>query len=59
MLSIWSADGKTRSVSIYSNSNQHHAGISLIAWNSTGKRLISGDKARITTSYSSFLDCSN
>jgi hypothetical protein len=44
MISTWAADGKTRSVAIYSNSNQHHTAITLIRWSSNGKRLITGDK---------------
>ena len=44
MVSCWTVDGKTRPASSFSNSNQHKDAITVLKWNSTGKRLVTGDK---------------
>eukprot|EP01035_Chromulina_nebulosa_P031271 gene31271-41668_t len=44
MISSWLVDGKSRAVSTYSNSSQHNSPITMMKWNATGKRLITGDK---------------
>merc|ERR1711871_1469474 len=44
MVSCWQVDGITRPSSTFSNTSQHHSAITMMKWNPTGKKLITGDK---------------
>lgn len=44
MVSCWIVDGRSRPVSTFSNVSQHNAAITVIKWNPSGKRIITGDK---------------
>ena len=47
MISIILVDGKNRPTTVYSNRDQHHSSISVLKWNPSGKRLVSGDKVML------------
>ena len=51
MISCWLVDGRNRPTSIFSNNSQHNASISILRWNIHGKRLITGDKVRLTETF--------
>lgn len=44
MVSCWHVDGKTRPTSTFSGTSQHNSEITILKWNPTGKRVITGDK---------------
>lgn len=44
LLNVMFVDGKARPVTTYSNRDQHHTGITVMKWNPSGKRLVTGDK---------------
>ncbi len=45
-ISCWIVDGKSRPSSTFSNSSQHSAAITVLKWNPSGKRVITGDKVK-------------
>jgi WD40 repeat protein len=46
MVSCWSVDGKTKPSSTFSNNVQHTSTITVLKWNPSGKRLVTGDKVQ-------------
>jgi WD40 repeat protein len=46
MVSCWSVDGKTKPSSTFSNNVQHTSTITVLKWNPSGKRLVTGDKVK-------------
>lgn len=44
LLTVMFVDGKSRPVTSYSNRDQHHSPITVVKWNPSGKRLVTGDK---------------
>jgi len=41
-ISCWVVDGVTRPASTFSNASQHNAAITMLKWNPSGKKLITG-----------------
>jgi WD40 repeat protein len=46
MISCWTVDGKNKPASTFTNNVQHTSTITVLKWNPTGKRLVTGDKVR-------------
>ena len=44
MVSCWTVDGKNKPTSTFSNNVQHSTTITVLKWNPSGKRLVTGDK---------------
>jgi len=44
MVSCWIVDGRSKPVSTFSNASQHSCAITIVKWNPSGKRVITGDK---------------
>lgn len=42
MISVWMVDGTTRPSSTFSNTSQHNGAITMVKWNPSGKKLITG-----------------
>jgi WD40 repeat protein len=58
MVSTWTVDGKNKPTSTFTNNVQHNSTITVLKWNPSGKRLVTGDKASTTILFSaSPTDC--
>jgi WD40 repeat protein len=44
MVSTWTVDGKNKPTSTFTNNVQHNSTITVLKWNPSGKRLVTGDK---------------
>eukprot|EP01031_Cornospumella_fuschlensis_P040644 gene40644-49554_t len=52
MISSWIIDGKSRPISVFTNTSQHHSTITVLQWNPSGKRLVTGDKRGVVCVWS-------